>query len=70
VSSVTLPPSKHPEDADLDLELLEYVQTLTVEERLERHAQMLEFVNALREAGKDLYGFDPSVVAQAAEGEG
>lgn len=58
-------PAPNEPETDLDVDLLEYVQTLSVDERLRRHAQMVVLVNALRTAGKELYGFDPSAVAQA-----
>lgn len=50
-------------DTDVDVELLEYVQTLSIAERLRRHAQMVKLVRALRTAGKELHGFDPSAAA-------
>lgn len=45
--------------ADLDLDLLDYLQSLTPLERLQRHDQALELVRALRRAGAVHYGVDP-----------
>lgn len=42
-----------------DLDLLEYLQTLTPAERMARHEAALELVRALRKAGTEFYGFDP-----------
>jgi hypothetical protein len=52
----TAPP---PTEADLDLDLLAYVQTLTPAQRLKRMLDALELVLALRTAGIRLHGFDP-----------
>jgi hypothetical protein len=50
---------------DVDLGLLDYLQSLTPAERLVRHQAALELVRALRKAGTEFYGFDPrAVVAQ------
>ncbi|PZR05995.1 MAG: hypothetical protein DI536_31250 [Archangium gephyra] len=54
----------------LDLDLLEYLQTLTMAERLKRHEAALELIQKLRAAGEKHYGFDPRAVASAADGEG
>jgi hypothetical protein len=57
-------------DADIDVDLLMYLQTLTPDERLQRHDSALQLVLALREAGRRHYGFDPRAVAEAGDGEG
>lgn len=57
-------------EADIDLELLEYLQTLTPAERIARHEAALELVRALRKAGTEHYGFDPRAVAAAGSREG
>jgi len=44
---------------EIDLSLLDYLQTLSVEERFERHEQALALVRALRAAGQEYYGYDP-----------
>jgi hypothetical protein len=44
---------------DVDLDLLEYLQSLTPRERVLRHDQALELVQALRRAGVVHYGVDP-----------
>lgn len=46
-------------DFGIDVSQIEYLLTLTPTQRLERHAQALETVRAVREAGKRYYGFDP-----------
>lgn len=58
-----------PEDDDIDVDLLEYLQTLTPAQRIERHEAALELVRALRKAGTEHYGFDPRAVASAGDGE-
>jgi hypothetical protein len=50
-------------EADLDLDLLMYLQTLTPEERLIRHEGALELVRELRKASEKLYGFGPRAAA-------
>ncbi len=62
-------PAQNFED-DIDLDLLEYLQTLTPTQRIERHDAALELVRALRKAGTEHYGFDPRAVAAAGSGEG
>jgi hypothetical protein len=57
------------EDDDIDIALLEYLQTLTVAERLALNDATQEAVRALRKAGEEFYGFDPRAVAAAADGE-
>jgi hypothetical protein len=44
---------------DADVNLLEYLWTLTPAERIRRHEQAVELVRALRRAGQRYYGFDP-----------
>ena len=46
-------------DYGIDVSQLEYLLTLTPEERLLRHEQALTLVRAMRQAGIDYYGFDP-----------
>ena len=58
------------EDDDIDVDLLDYLQTLTPAQRIERHEAALELVRALRKAGTEHYGFDPRAVASAGDGEG
>jgi hypothetical protein len=60
------PGQPHPEDEDIDVDLLDYLQTLTVAERVARHEAALELVRALRKAGTEHHGFDPHVVASTA----
>jgi len=43
----------------IDLVQLDYLLSLTPSERLKRHEQALDLVNAVRKAGIRLYGFDP-----------
>jgi hypothetical protein len=57
-----LPPTS---EADLDLDLLMYLQTLTPEERLLRHEGALELVRELRKASEELSGVDPRAAAAA-----
>jgi hypothetical protein len=45
--------------ADIDVDLLDYLQSLTPAERLRRHDQALALARALRAAGIRHYGFDP-----------
>ena len=59
-----------PEDDDVDVDLLEYLQTLSPAQRIERHEAALELVRALRKAGTEHDGFDPRAVASAGDGEG
>lgn len=59
-----------PEDDDIDVDLLDYLQTLTPAERVARHEAALELARALRQAGTEHYGFDPRAVAAAADSEG
>jgi len=47
-------------DEGIDVSQLEYLLSLTPEERLKRHGQCLALVRAMRQAGIDYYGFDPS----------
>lgn len=44
---------------DIDVDLLDYLLTLTPAQRIERHEGALELVRALRKAGTEFYGFDP-----------
>lgn len=46
-------------DYGIDMSQLEYLQTLTPAERLDRHEQARQLVLALRQAGAKLYGYDP-----------
>lgn len=46
-------------DYGIDMNQVEYLLTLTPDERLVRHDQALQLVRALREAGIKYYGFDP-----------
>lgn len=57
-------------EADLDLDLLDFLQGLTPAERMARHEAALELVRALRKAGTEFYGFDPRAVASSDGGEG
>lgn len=57
------------EDDDIDLSLLEYLQTLTVAERMALNDATQDAVRALRKAGEEFYGFDPRAVASAADSE-
>ncbi len=43
----------------IDLSLTDYLLTLSVLDRLERHEQALELIRAARAAGREYYGFDP-----------
>lgn len=54
-------------DEGIDMDQLEFLLTLTPEERLIRHDKALELVRALRQAGIDYYGFDPRY-PEAADG--
>lgn len=49
-------------DYGIDVSQLEYLLSLSPQERLERHEQALDLVRALREAGVRHYGFDPPTV--------
>lgn len=51
------------EDDDIDVSLLEYLQTLTVAERMALNDATQEAVRALGKAGEEFYGFDPRAVA-------
>ncbi len=55
---------------DIDLDLLEYLQSLTPQERIQRHDGALELVLALRKAAIQHYGFDPRVAASADDEQG
>ena len=46
-------------DYGIDVSQLEYLLTLTPTERILRHQQALELVRAMRQAGREHYGFDP-----------
>ncbi len=52
-------PEEEQDDPDLDVDLLEYLLSLSPGERVRRHAQALELVRALRQAAVRHYGFDP-----------
>ena len=52
-------------DQDIDLDLLLYVQPLTPAERLRRHENALELVQALRAAGIRYHGTAPHVSQDA-----
>ncbi len=54
--------SLHP---DVDVSLIDYLLTLTPTERLLCHEQALIFVEELRQAGREYYGFDPRAVVEA-----
>lgn len=54
---------------DVDLDLLDYLQSLTPAERMTRHQAALELVRALRKAGAEFYGFDPRAAATPDGGE-
>ena len=47
-------------DAGEDMAQLEYLLSLTPEQRLSLHERFRLGVKAFREAGRRLYGFDPS----------
>jgi hypothetical protein len=47
--------ASHP---DLDLDLLDYLQSLTAAQRLERHDQALALARALWRAGRNMDGVD------------
>ncbi|GMU62999.1 MAG: hypothetical protein AMXMBFR34_47620 [Myxococcaceae bacterium] len=55
---------------DVDVDLLDYLQSLTPAQRMERHEAALELVRALRKASREHYGFDPRAVATAVDREG
>ena len=55
------------DDDDIDVDLLEYLLTLTPAQRIERHEAALELVRALRKAGTEHRGFDPRAVASAGD---
>lgn len=46
-------------DYGIDMSQLEYLQTLTPAERLDRHEHARQLVLALRQAGTEHYGYDP-----------
>lgn len=54
-----MPEPKEPPSPDIDLDLIDYLLSLSPADRIRRHDQALELVRALRQAGKRLYGFDP-----------
>jgi hypothetical protein len=56
-----------PVNPDLDLDLIDFLLTLTPAERLARHEGALELVRALRKAGITHHGFDPRAVASAGD---
>lgn len=68
--SRVLPYGEHPEDENIDLDLLDYLQSLTMAERIKRHEAALELLLKLRAAGEKHYGFDAHAVASAADREG
>lgn len=55
---------------DVDVDLLDYLQSLTPAQRMERHEAALKLVRALRKASREHYGFDPRAVATAVDREG
>jgi hypothetical protein len=55
---------------DLDLDLLEFLGSLTPAERMRRHESALQLVLALRKAAMKHYGFDPRAVATPERREG
>lgn len=59
------PTAPSPEEDAIDVDLLDYLQTLTPAQRIERHEAALELVRALRKAGADHHGFDPHAVELA-----
>jgi hypothetical protein len=44
---------------DVDVDLIDYLLTLTPAERVKRQLDALELVRALRKAGQKHHGFDP-----------
>ena len=48
---------------DVDLDLLEFLQSLSPAERMRRHESALQLVLALRKAAIAHYGFDPRTAA-------
>ena len=48
-----------PSEADLDLDLLDFLSTLTPAERIERQVAAQELVRALRAARARFHGLDP-----------
>lgn len=46
-------------DNGIDMNEVEYLLSLTPEQRLHRHDQALQLGRALRVAGTEFYGFDP-----------
>jgi hypothetical protein len=68
MGTMNAPAPQQNEDDDIDVDLLDYLQTLTVAQRVERHEAALELVRALRKAGTEHYGFDPrAVVAESSD---
>lgn len=57
-------------DQDLDLDLLDFLRSLTPAERMRRHDSALQLVLALRKAATAHYGFDPRTVATPERREG
>ncbi len=47
-----------PSEADLDRDLLDFLQSLTPAQRMRHHESALALVRALREAGGRLHGVD------------
>jgi hypothetical protein len=47
-----------PSEADIDLDLLDYLQSLSPAERLKRQVDAQELVRTLRAAGARLHGLD------------
>jgi hypothetical protein len=56
-----------PDERDLDVDLLDYLQTLTPLERLQRHESARQLVIALRAAGAKFHGFDTRSAAEAVD---
>ena len=52
---------------DVDVSQIEWLLSLSVDERLQVHQNFLELIDACRQAGRDYYGFDPRAVIEAAQ---
>ena len=55
---------------DTELDLIDYLLSLTPADRMRRHDSALQLVLALRKASFAHYGFDPRAAATPDRGEG
>jgi hypothetical protein len=51
---------------NVDLEQIEYNLSLTPQQRLEQYFDWMEFIEGIREAGRDFYGMETRIAEESA----